>query len=64
MRINIGRNLQRRFRSRVAIGDDLFLLGGSQSRMALFSVLTGLIVINSIAQAAIPALLAPFEKRK
>jgi hypothetical protein len=56
MSINIGRNLQRRFRSLVAIGDDLFLLGRSQSRMAWFSVLTCLIVISSIAQAAIPVI--------
>ena len=56
MTINIGRNLQRRFRSLVAIGGDLFLLGRSQSRMALFSVLTCLIVISSIAQAATPAI--------
>ena len=56
MRINIGRNLQRRFRSLAAIGRDLFLLGRSQSRMALFSVLTCLIVISSIAQAATPAI--------
>src|SRR4249919_1297548 len=56
MRINIGRNLQRRFRSLIAIGGDLFLLGRSQSRMALFSVLTCLIVIGSIAQAAMPAI--------
>src|SRR5437870_5297059 len=54
MRINIGRNLQRRFRSLVAIGGDLFLLGRSQSRMAWFSVLTCLIVISSSTQAAIP----------
>lgn len=33
---------------------DLFLLGRSQSRTALFFVLTCLIVISSIAQAAIP----------
>jgi hypothetical protein len=52
MRINIGRNLQRRFRSLAAIGRDLFLLGRSQSRMALFSALTCLIVTSSIAQAA------------
>ena len=56
MRINIGRNLQRRFRRLVAIGSDLFLLGRSQSRMALFSVLTWLIVISSIAQAATSAI--------
>jgi hypothetical protein len=56
MRINIGRNLQRRFRSLVAIEGDLFLLGRSQSRIALFSVLTCLIVISSIAQAASPAI--------
>ena len=56
MRINIGRNLQRRFRSLVAIEGDLFLLGRSQSRIALFSVLTCLIVISSIAQAAIPVI--------
>ena len=54
MRINIGRNLQKRFRSLVAIERDLFLLGRSQSRIALFSVLTCLIVISSIAQAAMP----------
>jgi hypothetical protein len=36
----------------------------AKQNVALFSVLTCLIVINSIAQAAIPALLAPFEKRK
>src|SRR4029453_18022322 len=54
MRINIERNLHRRFRSLAAIGRDLFLLGRSQSRMALFSVLTCLIVISSIAQAATP----------
>jgi hypothetical protein len=52
MRINIGRNLHRHFRSLVAIRRDLFLLGRSQSRMALFSVLTCLIVTSSIAQAA------------
>ena len=56
MRIDIGRNLQRRFRSLVAIGCDLFLVGRSQSRMALFSVLTCLIVTSSIAQAATPAI--------
>jgi hypothetical protein len=56
MRINIGRNLQRRFRSLVAIGGDLFLLGRSQSRMNLFSVLTCLMVTSSIAQAAMPAI--------
>ena len=56
MRINIERNLHRRFRSLAAIGRDLFLLGRSQSRMALFSVLTCLIVISSIAQAATPAI--------
>ena len=56
MRINIGRNLQRRFRSLVAIGGDLFLLGRSQSRMALFSVLTCLMVTSSIAQAAMPGI--------
>jgi hypothetical protein len=56
MRINIGRNLQRRFRSLVAIEGDLLLLGRSQSRIALFSVLTCLIVISSIAQAAIPVI--------
>ena len=52
MSINIERNLQRRFRSLAAIGRDLFLLGRSQSRMALFSALTCLIVTRSIAQAA------------
>ena len=52
MSINIERNLQRRFRSLAAIGRDLFLLGRSQSRMALFSALTCLIVTSSIAQAA------------
>ena len=52
MRINIERNLHRRFRSLAAIGGDLFLLGRSQSRMALFSALTCLIVTSSIAQAA------------
>ena len=57
MRINIGRNLQRRFRSLVAIEGDLFLLGRSQSRIALFSVLTCLIVTSSIAQAATPAMI-------
>ena len=56
MRINIGRNLQRRFRSLVAIEGDLFLLARSQSRIALFSVLTCLVVISSIAQAAIPVI--------
>ena len=56
MRINIERNLHRRFRSLAAIGRDLFLLGRSQSRMALFSVLTCLIVTSSIAQAATPAI--------
>ena len=56
MRINIGRNLHRRFRSLVAIGGDLFLLGRSQSRMALFSVFTYLILTSSIAQAATPAI--------
>ena len=54
MRINIERNLHRRFRSLAAIGRDLFLLGRSQSRMALFSALTCLIVVTSIAQAATP----------
>jgi hypothetical protein len=54
MSINIEQNLQRRFRSLAAIGRDLFLLGGSQSRLALFSVLTCLILISSIAQAATP----------
>ena len=54
MRINIERNLHRRFRSLAAIGRDLFLLGRSQSRMALFSALTCLIVTSSIAQAAYP----------
>ena len=34
----------------------MFLLGRSQSRMALFSVLTCLIVTSSIAQAATPAI--------
>ena len=56
MRINIGRNLQRRFRSLVAIERDLFLLGRSQSSIALVSVLTCLIVISSIAQAATPVI--------
>jgi hypothetical protein len=56
MRINIGRNLQRRFRSLVAIEGDLFRLGRSQSMIAVFSVLTCLIVISSIAQAAIPVI--------
>jgi hypothetical protein len=56
MRINIGRNLQRHFRSLVAIRRDLFLLGRSQSRMALFSVLTCMIVTSSIAQVATPAI--------
>jgi hypothetical protein len=56
MSINIEQNLQRRFRSLAAIGRDLFLLGGSQSRLALFSVLTCLILISSIAQAATPAI--------
>src|SRR4029077_6135141 len=54
MSINIERNLHRR--SLTAIGRDLFLLGRSQSRMALFSALTCLIVIGSIAQAATPAI--------
>jgi hypothetical protein len=56
MRINIERNLHRRFRSLAAIGRDLFLLGRSQSRMVLVSVLTWLIVTSSIAQAAPPAI--------
>jgi hypothetical protein len=56
MRTNIGRNLHRRFRSLVPIGGDLFLLGMSQSRMALFSVLTYLTAISSIAQAGIPTI--------
>ena len=56
MRINICRNLQRHFRSLVTIRRDLFLLGRSRSRMALFSVLACLIVISSIAQAAMPAI--------
>src|SRR4029453_7368318 len=51
MRINIERNLHRRFRRLFAMGHDLFLLGRSQSRIA-FSVLTCLIVTSSIAQAA------------
>jgi hypothetical protein len=50
--INVERNLQRCFRSLAAITRDLFLLGRSQSRMALFSALTCLIVTSSIAQAA------------
>jgi hypothetical protein len=36
------------------MGRDLFLLGRSQSRIALLSVLTCLILISSIAQAATP----------
>ena len=56
MRTNIGRNLHRRFRSLVPIAGDLFLLGMSQSRMALFSVLTYLTAISSIAQADIPTI--------
>jgi hypothetical protein len=56
MRINVGRNLQGRFRRLVAIGGDLFLLGRSQSRMALFSILTCLIVISSSVQAATPVI--------
>jgi len=56
MRVNIERNLHRRFRSLAAIGRDLFMLGRSQSRMALFSALTWLIVTSSIAQAATPAI--------
>ena len=56
MSINIERNLQRRFRSLAAIGCDLFLLGRSQSRMALFSALTCLIVTSGIAQAATPVI--------
>jgi hypothetical protein len=52
MRIDIERNLRRRFRRLFAIGRDLFLLARSQNRMALFSVLTCLILISSIAQAA------------
>ena len=51
MRIDIERNLHRRFRRLFAMGHDLFLLGRSQSRIA-FSVLTCLIVTSSIAQAA------------
>jgi hypothetical protein len=42
--------------SLIAIRRDLFLLGRSRSRVALFSVLTCLIVISSIAQAATPAI--------
>ena len=56
MRIDIERNLRRRFRRLFAIGRDLFLLGRSQNRMALFSVLTCLILISSISQAATPAI--------
>jgi hypothetical protein len=56
MIINIERNLHRRFRSFAAIGRDLFLLGRSQSRMALFFALTCLIVTSSIAQAATRAI--------
>ena len=56
MRINIGRNLQRRFRNLVAIEGDLFLLGRSQSRIAVFSVLMCVIVTRSVAQAAIPVI--------
>jgi hypothetical protein len=51
MRIDIERNLHRRFRRLFAMGHDLFLLGRSQSRIA-FSVLAFLIVTSSIAQAA------------
>jgi hypothetical protein len=54
MRIHIERNLRRRFRRLFAMGRDLLLLGRSQNRMALFSVLTCLILISSIAQAATP----------
>jgi hypothetical protein len=43
-------------RSLVAIRRDLFLLGRSQSGMALFSVLAGLIAISGVAQAATPAI--------
>ena len=56
MRINIERNLHRRFRSLAAIGGDLFLLGRSQSRMALFSALTCLIMICSTVQAGTPGI--------
>jgi len=57
MRISIGRNLQRRFRCLVAIkGSNLFLFGRSQSRMVLFFVLTYLITISNIAQAATPVI--------
>lgn len=56
MRINIRRNLQRRFRSLVAIGGDLFPRARSQSRIALFSFLTSVILRSSIAQAAIPGI--------
>jgi hypothetical protein len=56
MSISIERELQRRFRSLTAIGRDWFLLGRSQSRMALFFVLTCLILISSISQAATPAI--------
>ena len=53
MRIDIERNLQRRFRRLFAMGHDLFLLDRSQSKIA-FSVLTCLILISSISQAATP----------
>src|SRR5262245_16923047 len=57
MRINIERNLHRRFRRLFAMGRDLFLLGRSQSRMALFSVLTCLITVSSTVQAATPEII-------
>jgi hypothetical protein len=53
MRTKIGR---RRFPGLVAIGGDLFLLGRSQSSMALLSVLTCLIVTSRIVQAATPVI--------
>lgn len=56
MRIKIGRNLRKPFRSLVALGRNLFSLGTSQGGMTLFSTLTCLIVASSIAQAATPAI--------
>ena len=55
MRINIERNLRRCFRGLFAMGHDLFLFGRPRIRIA-FSVLTCLILISSISQAATPAI--------
>ena len=56
MRIKVGRSLRKPFRSLVALGRNLFLLGRSPSGMTLFSVLACLITVSSTAQAATPAI--------